>query len=432
MSIVKQIVDLSGGIINIESDLGKGTEISLSLPLENCPPDPEATQSKRVSSLQLEEPVQAVRRRAKGRKVTIRGFDNTTENHAPLQLMALAGLKASIVKYVTQWFGLEIVPAGDTPDIVISDESIFRHSTVAESSFRSLIILCSNGARRNISSGRLAIGQTLEFASKPCGPHRLAKALLNCLDAEDSAPTAIPEEMVSLHGLDDEVVTPKDATMTAGNSSSARLIGDLQSSIGFSPTAINIIKLPASHMRSAIVRTARRPSMIKRGTSNTSIASNVSQKQDDSSSTSPTNSSNDIASSSVSSVSLPNPVETIDPRVRSCSNQVVIPVRKPKMLLVEVGSASSSLCLTCIRLILLQDNPVNMMLLATYMKKNKWDFEKAENGLIALQAFQRRPEGFDVIFMGMSRPSIIMLLSNTSSRCLNAHNDRLRIYTAHP
>jgi hypothetical protein len=406
MSIVKQIVDLSGGIINIGSDLGKGTEIRLSLPLENCPPDPEATQNKRDSSLKLEEPVEAVRRRAKGRKVTIRGFDNTTENHSPLQLMALAGLKASIEKYVTQWFGLEIVPAGDTPDIVISDESIFRHSTVAESSFRSLIILCSNGARRNISSGRLAIGQTLEFASKPCGPHRLAKALLNCLDAEDTAPMAIPEERVSLHGLDDGVVTPKDATMTAGNSSNARLIGDLQSSIGFSPTAINIIKLPASHTRSAIVSTSRRPSMMNRGISNASIASNASQKQDDSSSTSPTNSSPDNASSSVSSVSLlPNPVERIDSRVRSCSNEVVIPVRKPKMLLVEVSSASSSLDPTCVRLILLQDNPVNMMLLATYMKKNKWDFEKAENGLIALQAFQRRPEGFDVIFMGISRPS---------------------------
>jgi hypothetical protein len=409
MSIVKQIVDLSGGIINIGSDLGKGTEISLSLPLENCPPDPEATQYKRDSGLKLEEPVEAVRRRAKGRKVTIRGFDNTMENHSPLQLMALTGLKASIEKYVTQWFGLEIVPAGDTPDIVISDESIFRHSTVAESSFRSLIILCSNGARRNISSGRLAIGQTLEFASKPCGPHRLAKALLNCLDAEDTAPMAIPEERVSLHGLDDGVVTPKDAKMTAGNSSNARLIGDLQSSIGFSPTAINIIKLPASHTRSAIVSTSRRPSMMKRGISNASIASNASQKQDDSSSTSPTNSSPDNASSSVSSVSLINPIEGIDSRVKSCSNEVVIPVRKPKMLLVEVSSAFSSLGPPSMRLILLQDNPVNMMLLATYMKKNKWDFEKAENGLIALQAFQRRPEGFDVIFMGMSRSSKTML-----------------------
>jgi CheY-like chemotaxis protein len=49
---------------------------------------------------------------------------------------------------------------------------------------------------------------------------------------------------------------------------------------------------------------------------------------------------------------------------------------------------------------MLKDNPVNMMLLATYMKKNGWEYEKATNGLIAMQAFQNRPEGFDVIFMG--------------------------------
>jgi hypothetical protein len=340
MSIVKQIVDLSGGRIDIRSDLGKGTEIRLSLPLENCPPDPEAVDNKRDSLIKLEEPVEAVRRRAKGRTVTIRGFDDTLGSHSPLQLMALAGLKASIEKYVTEWFGLEIVPAGKTPDIVISDESIFRHSTVAESSFRSLIILCSNGARRNISSGRLGMGQTLEFASKPCGPHRLAKALLNCLDAEDASPIAIPEERVSLQGPHDGVVSPKDAPLvTAGASSNARLIGDLQSSIGFSPTAINIIRLPASHTRSSITNTSRRPSMTKRGISSTSIASNASnssQKLDDSTWSSPTNCSTEP--SSVSSLSLLNPAEKIDPRIGSLSNEVVSPVRIPKMLLVEVSS----------------------------------------------------------------------------------------------
>jgi hypothetical protein len=40
------------------------------------------------------------------------------------------------------------------------------------------------------------------------------------------------------------------------------------------------------------------------------------------------------------------------------------------------------------------------MLLATYMKKNKWKHEKATNGLLALQAYKDSPEGFDVIFMG--------------------------------
>jgi hypothetical protein len=337
MSIVKQIVDLSGGRIDIRSDLGKGTEISLSLPLENCPPDPETVQNKRDSVLKLEEPIEAVRRRAKGRTVTIRGFDNTSGSHSPLQLMALAGLKASIEKYVTQWFGLEIVPAGEIPDIVISDESIFQHSTVAESSFRSLIILCSNGARRNISSGRLGMGQTLEFASKPCGPHRLAKALLNCLDAEDALPMVIPEDRVSLQRPHDGVVSPNDTTVTAGTSSNARLIGDLQSSIGFSPTAINIIRLPASHTRTSVTKTSRRPSMAARGLSNTSNVSNTSQRLDGSTSSSPTNSSTEVAPSSASSVSLLNPVEKINPRSRSRSNEVVTPVRKPKMLLVEVS-----------------------------------------------------------------------------------------------
>ena len=47
-----------------------------------------------------------------------------------------------------------------------------------------------------------------------------------------------------------------------------------------------------------------------------------------------------------------------------------------------------------------QDNPINMMLLETYMTKNKWKVEKATNGLIAMQAFRDRPEGFGVIFMG--------------------------------
>lgn len=48
-----------------------------------------------------------------------------------------------------------------------------------------------------------------------------------------------------------------------------------------------------------------------------------------------------------------------------------------------------------------------MMLLATYMKKNGWEYEKAINGLIAMQAFQNRQEGFDVIFMGSYRISLV-------------------------
>ncbi len=53
-----------------------------------------------------------------------------------------------------------------------------------------------------------------------------------------------------------------------------------------------------------------------------------------------------------------------------------------------------------------------MMLLATYMKKNKWEFEKATNGLLALEAYRERPEGFDVIFMGKSFQKIQQSTAN--------------------
>jgi hypothetical protein len=96
-----------------------------------------------------------------------------------------------------------------------------------------------------------------------------------------------------------------------------------------------------------------------------------------------------------------NPIERIDLNRKSALDEVVAMVQKPKMLLVEVSHNKPDVSSTILTL-LFQDNPVNMMLLATYMKKNKWEFEKATNGLLALQAFQKRPEGFDVIFMGMN------------------------------
>lgn len=93
-------------------------------------------------------------------------------------------------------------------------------------------------------------------------------------------------------------------------------------------------------------------------------------------------------------------------------------------------------------LIYFQDNPVNMMLLAVYMKKNGWDYEQATDGLAALQAFQRRPQGFNVIFMGMLphplSPSQLLLspllppFNTILNRCLYAHNDRLRVYPRNP
>jgi len=238
MSIVKQIVDLSGGRIDIRSEVGKGTEVKLSLPLTNHLgpgiPSPLATIHD------IEDPVEALRQRAHGRTVQILGFDGVYED-SELRKASLLSLKESIENYVTEWFGLSIVSNEKRADILISDESAFLSAaTDPTNKFRSQLILCSNGARRNIYMSRLQPGQAVEFVSKPCGPHRIAKALLNCLDTENNISTFDLENRVSenpkgpLNRADSSstLVPAKTAMVTAGNS---RLIGDLQSSIGFSP-----------------------------------------------------------------------------------------------------------------------------------------------------------------------------------------------------
>lgn len=246
MSIVKQIVDLSGGTIDIRSELGKGTEIKLSLPLENC------SRTAIPSSISSEpgSNIESVRHRARGRTVTICGFDNITDK-SDLQISAAASLKASVEKYVTEWFNLKIVSNGEAADIIISDESAFLDSAQSSGGSSScILILCSSAARRDIYTAHFEPSQLIEFVSKPCGPHRLAKALLNCLDTEDALKSTngmeVDNNMVS---ASQNRAIPKrvkrgDARTTAVNSSSIngnqRLIGQLQSSIGFAPSSVNV------------------------------------------------------------------------------------------------------------------------------------------------------------------------------------------------
>lgn len=69
--------------------------------------------------------------------------------------------------------------------------------------------------------------------------------------------------------------------------------------------------------------------------------------------------------------------------VATCDNKAT--TRKPVLLLVEV-------------------NYINLKLLETFTKKNNYEYDTAENGLLALQAFQNTRNLYDIIFMDISMP----------------------------
>jgi hypothetical protein len=54
------------------------------------------------------------------------------------------------------------------------------------------------------------------------------------------------------------------------------------------------------------------------------------------------------------------------------------------------------------RVLLVEDNEINMKLLVAYMRKLKLNHSTAINGLEALNAYKEAKGGFDVIFMGSS------------------------------
>ena len=57
------------------------------------------------------------------------------------------------------------------------------------------------------------------------------------------------------------------------------------------------------------------------------------------------------------------------------------------------------------RLLLVDDNKINLRLLETYMRKRKYELvDSAENGQLAVQAFESYGPGYDIIFMGKSPP----------------------------
>jgi len=69
-------------------------------------------------------------------------------------------------------------------------------------------------------------------------------------------------------------------------------------------------------------------------------------------------------------------------------------------------------------LLLVDDNEINLRLLETFVRKNNFEYDTAENGLLALQAFQNVRRRYDIVFMDISMPVMNGIDSSRAIRAL--------------
>lgn len=409
LSIVRSIVIMLGGSIGIRSEVGQGTEVTIRLPLMRPSGTDSAASTPSVAG-STEEPrddaVTALQAEYPSKTIALYGIANGTKIGDVLK------------KYITEWFGLGLVSAWSaslSADIILVDEKQFPSLLeTLETNFvaAAVTVLCSNSSRYCRKASHMNSTIAVEFVSKPYGPYKLAKALKLCLDKAkniDSVlrPTvAIPEcSMISDAGtivssLEALNLEPEDAyaqpslpmngTVAAGESVNARMAVNTLSTTpeterptkgdeefpfpaqGSETQDVDAHNIHGPDRDNLTKFYTRRPKPIHRATE-------PPRPTEPFSITVP-------AFPLLVTNGEGTTVETLDPTHSGITTPRAAfepqEQRPPRLLLVD-------------------DNTINLRLLQTYMRKRKYKLvDSAMNGQLAVEAAEHHPEGYDIIFMG--------------------------------
>ena len=214
LSIVKQITNSLHGNIDIQSEVGIGTEIAVSIPVEFVPSPTADGILTRYGNLTL----------------CLLAFDVYPElDTAPTGILSessrlASAMKTALATEAEQWFGLRVISAQDAVPIdaniiavtednldilQIDDGTGGRVLQVPPKS--SLIVLCSNVLADNQSKWKGL--RRVECLTQPFGPRKMAKALAACLhhlNEDSTIPVEFPSRSMPKDVKPDEAVTPSE------------------------------------------------------------------------------------------------------------------------------------------------------------------------------------------------------------------------------
>ena len=331
----------------------------------------------------------------------------------------------ALARYITDWYSIEVVSLGGSmaPDIVIVEERDVHlllecHPGTGAEAKNALLILCMNATRHseaqadNLESPKEGI---VEFVSKPCGPYKLAKALLDCIRRlRASRPKS--EVIVHCNGVSEEPSLQTNGVADYLKASNTGLSSHTDPATGRPTTDTAAAPQITQHEQIALM-TLCSVGHMDCGQTTSFPFSNTSRNCGASSSNdtpiSPTSGWADTQIQRLSDLSVASP-NVIPDR----------PVLSPRVLLVD-------------------DNEINLSLLKAFMKKRKYEFvDCAEDGSIAVNAIKAAAKPYDIIFMGksnlISSYSCLLLLqlreltSFFLHRYFNASHERLRSDQSYP
>ena len=392
LAIVKSIVSLLEGEIAIDSEVGRGTskftlpsaksttdlqddtnrsqEVKVTLPLLREMPhlaDTVSPKSLTPLSRNVDQSITALRSRVLGLTVSLHGFDLNTPDPMARQNGQL--LKESIVTFLTEWYGLYIVPFGENANIIIAnDDAPTKESNLADElptqhKRPTVLVLCSHSSRFDRTTVVDTASKSIGFVAKPVGPLKLARALLQCLDG--MPPVVTPS-----------FVDPQPLARSAGLNrvfeelSPTPNRGEVLDNSRMSADSCNARKAIESPTPGPMDTCMEFPFPV--GAPLPKAKGSLPERRAEGIDISSTEALADIEASPKSGIS---PALTPDPKIY-----------KPRLLLVD-------------------DNIINLTLLRTYMRKRQYNIvDEAENGLEAVNKFGERSDGYDIIFMDISMP----------------------------
>ncbi|KAL4884758.1 hypothetical protein BJY04DRAFT_170283 [Aspergillus karnatakaensis] len=348
LSIVRSLIKSMNGNINVHSRPGEGTTVKVTLPLTRLTDDVEviAPTTTDVRSIQpaadkyVTSDCDLLRNNYTNKRAAVLGMD--PKHTADHSLWSI------VSRYLTDWYGLELVSWSSEAavDILLADEHILAEHTskiTTTTPLPPLLIICNRSIDYSNARSQLSsLGDIVSIITRPCGPYKLARTIRKCFDTQAGALSS-PGQLE----LPERPLLRKKTTLLSEINAIPEDQPKAFEDLGDTPDLTDAVSSTVSGSRKST------PSQ-----------------------TSSENSDTPLVSTPPSPLQFPAVAGTTD----------VQKERSPRVLVVD-------------------DNSINLNLMLTFMKKRQLTtFDSAENGQLAVDAVERTPEGYDLIFMDISMP----------------------------